>query len=240
MSDYPILTNKQRTHGNGVFAPDYIGDNCEMFFPFDEGSGTVLRSVVNGYEYTKAGIDFTVPHAVKGNFAGTDRSDSVVLTPKVNKHVVMFYLSTVDINSSVNTFNLGGQTSFILSLQLNNVSVNSSLAASVSLTPDTIVTTDTVMAALTFNKDTGEAKLLNGINGAVVLADTQDASAHLPAYGDMTDIITLGTFTMSSYGAAVLFTDSLPTDADMISMMEATRLNFLSGKKYYDPRLSNY
>ena len=79
------------------------------------------------------------------------------------------------------------------------------------------------------------------INGAVVFANTDDASGHIPVYSSMANNLALGSGLAQYYmSAGVLYLNSLPAEADLLDMLEVTRQNIIAGHKWYDPRLSNY
>ena len=241
MSDYPILTPRLRTAGK-----DYIGSNCSMFFPMDEGSGDTITDLVKGYQFEKAGSVFTTPHAIKQSWLAGDRNDSLTLTSDATKHLLFFLVGQVDLSAGAFTFSLGTSTSFSLGLNASSFNINSSLVDPalnpvISVAMDTIVSTDVVLVAGTLNKDTGEIRSYNGINGAVVFANTDDASGHIPVYSSMANNLALGSGLAQYYmSAGVLYLNSLPAEADLLDMLEVTRQNIIAGHKWYDPRLSNY
>ena len=237
MSDYPIITPKQRTA-----AKDFIGSNCEMFFPMDEGSGDIITDIANGYQFTKATIDHTLPHAVTQNFGNADRSGSKTLAIDGKKHILVFMVGKVLVNNTLFNISFGSPTDFNLNLSGAGFGSTSSAGASTAAAMATIAANDIVLIAGTFNKDTAELRSYHGLNGATVLNEnTTDASVHLPEMDKLSNVITLGnTLAQGLMAGGLLLLNSLPAEADLLEMLEVTHQNIINGRKWYDPRLSNY
>ena len=235
MSDYPIITPKMRTSNK-----DFIGSICEILFPMDESSGDTITDIASGYQMTKAGSVYSVPHAVKNSWNNSNRSDSVVLSKPADTHILIFAVGIVDLAFTSFAVAIGASAVFSIIIDDVKTQITSSAGSAITENFDTIANTNEILIAATFNKNTGELRLYNGINGAVVNFATVDASLHLPNIDDLGNTIGLAGVANSYKGIGLLFPKTLPVEADLIDMLEVTRKNIINGHKWYDPRLSNY
>ena len=225
---------------------DYAGDNLKLFFPFNEGEGTLFTDIIGGVSFSESGALHTVPHAVTlatGVISGSPVSTGTIPKVKSGESLIIVAAHKVNVGSNFNAIGFGSTVSGKIGISLTNVvnfnngGFNTSAAMSVGTAGQTH------LRAGTFNGVTGELRGYEGLNGgSVANTGTADASAHLGAI-DFPDTIIVGdnnSFNPDVYGFAFFTVNILPAEADLLSYLDTMYSSWTRGHKITDSRLSGY
>lgn len=209
------LTNKQLLRSKKLF-----GDNCQLFFPCDEGSGTVITDVMNGFSVTAAGAEWADAHACKLTVADYDLAANYNLLDLKDKHLLFVHAYKAFTSSAFGIFSLQNLAAPTRTYSISGgagFAVNDTSGTQTVATVGTPGTGDRILAG-TWNPVNGEVKSYEGVDGAApALVNTEVANAARLAvdsglYSCSISVNTVG-FEQGSYGMAVFaFSDGIPTD----------------------------
>ena len=238
-----ILTHKMKTARK-----DYLGDNCKLFFPFNEGSGTQVADIVGGVKTTFDSATYNVPHTITGHQFTTGSAapdEGVMPTISKGKHIIALTSGVIPTGGAAfAAVNFGSTLTTNAGIELTaSGTVSNAGVVQTSVSFGTLNTGDKAIRCLTFNNSTGELRAYSGIStGSVAFANTADASAHIGAF-ELTNSIQIGnnsTFIADWYLAALLVVDTLPSDSDLTSMLDWTLAQNIVGHKVIHPDFAKY
>jgi len=231
-----IYTTRQKTASK-----DFLGDNCKLFMPFNEGSGTTFSDIVGDVVFTDSTA--AVKKAYAASVADVSVASHTGTVPNIAaKHVIFGCVYTPQTSSSLTNFNMGSALDFILQIRNNQAQIDSKdqTANNITLTG---TLGESMISVLTFDNSTGDFKVFAGYNGgAVSLIETQDASVHKDAPAS-SNKMKIGGNTANKQDfmeSFVLTPTALPTDADLITFLDWTYQQVLAGNKVLHPDLANY
>lgn len=234
------------THTMKTAKKDYLGENAKIFFPFNEGSGSVFTNIVDGMTITGLSPTHAVPHAATfytGTSASAPTSGSLPSVP-AGKSVIVFVVNIIDISSSQNVVQIGNTASGTGFGMTASFVINKSGTGSISAA---FSATDTSgqsrLRGGTWNGVTGELRSYSGINaGSVAFDNTEDAFGFVGSL-DLDNLIQVGSsasFIPDFYGLAMLIVDDLPEETDLLEFLDWTYQELLQGHKLIDPRLAAF
>lgn len=225
-----ILTHKMKTARK-----DYLGANCKVFFPFNEGSGTDITDIASGGVITAAPT-FTVPHAVTVGVSDT----TFVLTSKpANKHLISFVIAKVNTSPAFCEFR-SSSTSDGFSIASTAAIKKSGVTHAV--TYSSVSTTSVSCRAFTADTQTGELRLFYGDTATPISFDVSGTNAQAAGALSLDNGFVVGNaaFPSDFYLGAVFYTDTLPTDSDMETMLQWTFDKARLGDKIVHPDFALY
>jgi len=212
-----ILTQKMVTAKKA-----YMGGNCKTFFPFNEGSGTLLGEIVDGDSITDSGATHLIPHTISA-YSVTTVDSSVAMNPK--KSWVVAYQRKIVGLTIFDSLSLGGAGSGVQKVTMDqnggDILVSNSSIGTISDTATTWAAGDICFTAIAYDAATGIATFYDTKDaGSLSTGNSVDISAGKGVeFRSNTPPSVLGvSFSSASsrqdnYGIAFhIFDDVLPSD----------------------------
>lgn len=231
-----ILTSKQKTAKK-----DYLGKNCKIFLPLNEGSGSSFTDIAGGIVISGLSVGHTVPNAV--TMYGSSITSGIMPTIPAGKNIISFVTNIVNTSSSQNVVSIGTTTTYAIQFSQNGLIAIDGTSYNAAF-GGTDVSGESKIRAVTWNGETGEIRSYSGDNGgAVAFRNTVDGSASAGKDIVLPNMLQLGgsaAFIADYYGLALIVTDSLPDDSDLISMLDWTYQQQIIGNKVIHPDFANY